>query len=281
MNKVKAFFAKVGNYIKNSAWIQPILIVVVIFVVLFSLNPLTNAIKTGWTKITTVNNMEKISFQEYTEMVYEQEDGGEDFVVVFTSSTCDVCPIFYKSVNEYLKTADYGKNFKIYNVDLSLKSTKIKIDGTKYKRYKDTTAGLYSPVGETKQNILNKDYVQDLDKRLQDFVSAFGDAGYSGLTSISEGSYQYVGTPLVIWYSNGIETRVSNNFKAESQITLKPDGKQATASSFKTYITDFAKESNTADYWTVNNAIVKNIKVKFDENGIEMTYPHLNVHLDK
>ena len=39
MNKVKAFFAKVGNYIKNSAWIQPILIVVVIFVVLFSLNP--------------------------------------------------------------------------------------------------------------------------------------------------------------------------------------------------------------------------------------------------
>ena len=35
------------------------------------------------------------------------------------------------------------------------------------------------------------------------------------------------------------------------------------------------------DYWTVNNAVVKNIKVKFDENGIEMTYPHLNVHLDK
>lgn len=39
--------------------------------------------------------------------------------------------------------------------------------------------------------------------------------------------------------------------------------------------------ANTADYWTVNNAIVKNIKMKFDENGIEMTYPHLNVHLDK
>ena len=37
----------------------------------------------------------------------------------------------------------------------------------------------------------------------------------------------------------------------------------------------------TEDYWTVNGAITRNIKVKFDENGIEMTYPHLNVHLDK
>ena len=39
--------------------------------------------------------------------------------------------------------------------------------------------------------------------------------------------------------------------------------------------------AKTDDYWTVNNAIVKNIKMKFDENGIEMTYPHLHVHLDK
>ena len=28
-------------------------------------------------------------------------------------------------------------------------------------------------------------------------------------------------------------------------------------------------------------AVNQNIKVKFDEAGIEMTYPHLNVHLDK
>ena len=30
-------------------------------------------------------------------------------------------------------------------------------------------------------------------------------------------------------------------------------------------------------YFYVN----QNIKTAFDENGIEMTYPHLNVHLDK
>lgn len=34
------------------------------------------------------------------------------------------------------------------------------------------------------------------------------------------------------------------------------------------------------DYWTVYYEILHRIKRCFDENGIEMTYPHLNVHLD-
>lgn len=39
--------------------------------------------------------------------------------------------------------------------------------------------------------------------------------------------------------------------------------------------------TDTDDYWTTTFAVNRNIKVKFDENGIKMTYPHLNVHLDK
>ena len=39
---------------------------------------------------------------------------------------------------------------------------------------------------------------------------------------------------------------------------------------------------STADnYWPTLFAVNQNIKVKFDQAGIEMTYPHLNVHLDK
>lgn len=33
-------------------------------------------------------------------------------------------------------------------------------------------------------------------------------------------------------------------------------------------------------YWDVKFAINENIKVKFDQAGVEMTYPHLNVHLN-
>lgn len=39
--------------------------------------------------------------------------------------------------------------------------------------------------------------------------------------------------------------------------------------------------TKTEDYWTVHFAISHNIKTQFDADGIEMTYPHLNVHLDK
>ena len=36
-----------------------------------------------------------------------------------------------------------------------------------------------------------------------------------------------------------------------------------------------------ADYWDVYFAVNKRVKDVFDEQGIQMTYPHINVHLDK
>ncbi len=39
--------------------------------------------------------------------------------------------------------------------------------------------------------------------------------------------------------------------------------------------------TKTEDYWEVNFAVLTKIKEIFDRQGIEMTYPHLNVHLDK
>ena len=37
----------------------------------------------------------------------------------------------------------------------------------------------------------------------------------------------------------------------------------------------------TSDYWDVYFEVTKRVKDIFDEQGISMTYPHLNVHLDK
>ena len=39
--------------------------------------------------------------------------------------------------------------------------------------------------------------------------------------------------------------------------------------------------SKTEVYWDVHRAITLKVKRVFDEQGIRMTYPHLNVHLDK
>ena len=37
----------------------------------------------------------------------------------------------------------------------------------------------------------------------------------------------------------------------------------------------------TPDYWDVYFAVNQRVKTIFDEQGIEMTYPHLNVHIQK
>ena len=39
--------------------------------------------------------------------------------------------------------------------------------------------------------------------------------------------------------------------------------------------------STAADYWTTTFDVNHNIKVAFDAKGVEMTYPHLNVHFDR
>lgn len=39
--------------------------------------------------------------------------------------------------------------------------------------------------------------------------------------------------------------------------------------------------TKSSDYWTVKFEIQKNLKKIFDENGVEMSYPHINVHMDK
>ena len=38
---------------------------------------------------------------------------------------------------------------------------------------------------------------------------------------------------------------------------------------------------NSADYWDVFFAANQNVKAVFDQKGIAMTFPHLNVHIDK
>ncbi|MBQ4060523.1 MAG: hypothetical protein IJD46_00715 [Bacilli bacterium] len=255
MKKIKAFFAKVKNYVKNTAWIQPLLIVVVIFVVLFSLGPITEGIKTAWTNITTVNNMEKITFEEYVEKVEKQEVGEQrDFIVVFTQKGCEHCPSFYKSMNNYLKNGHKSADFDIFYVDLSVKSTKIKLDGTKYTQYKDTSCGLVAPAGNTNEKIQSLDYIYQLDLRIGEFNKSFGETSYTDLTENTDptvSGYSFVFTPLIIWYQNGVESRISNTYTNTSYLTKDADG-IVRPTSFKQYIQDFGGETDNsvkADEW--------------------------------
>lgn len=238
MNKVKEFFKKLAAYIKNTAWIQPILIVIVIFVILFSLNPLTNAIKKGWTNLTSVNKMETITYQEYVEKVkaaYDAKDG-EKFVVVFTTKGDETCADLFDSMNEFLKGETYKTgDFKIYNVSLATKSSKATVNGRKYVQYKDSTLGIVSKSNFQSEDAQKEDHLLKLDARIGGFIR---DVSEEGIQSGDEAAnYKYIpSAPLFIWYENGKETRINNSWSASEKISK--------------FITDFEVDGVDLDNWT-------------------------------
>lgn len=237
MKKVKDFFKKIGAYIKNTAWIQPILIVIVIFVILFSLNPLTSAIKKGWTNLTSVNKMETITYQEYVEKV----STGEKFVVVFTEKGNETCADLYDSMNEFLKTDAYKNgDFKVYNVNLSTKSSKKEINGRKYEQYKDSTCGIVSASNIQNNEVLALDHVKNLDDRILKFVQSFGSTSYADVASYNNANYDYVAAPLFIWYEDGMETRISNTWSSDTD---------SSKTAFNTFITTFEVKGLEAENW--------------------------------
>ena len=238
MNKVKEFFKKLAAYIKNTAWIQPILIVIVIFVILFSLNPLTTAIKKGWTNLTSVNKMETISYQEYVEKVNAKT---EKFVVVFTTKGDETCADLYDSMNEFLKGDTYKNgDFKIYNVSLTTKSAKATINGRKYEQYKDSTLGVISKSNYQSPEAIEQDHLLKLNSRIDSFISY---VTADGIQTVAETeNYTHItSAPLFIWYENGMETRINNTWSADTNGTV---GK------FSKFITEFEVQGVDLDNWT-------------------------------
>lgn len=238
MNKVKEFFKKLAAYIKNTAWIQPILIVIVIFVILFSLNPLTNAIKKGWTNLTSVNKMETITYQEYVEKV---NAGTEKFVVVFTTKGDEICADLYDSMNEFLKGDSYKNgDFKVYNVSLTTKSSKTTINGRKYEQYKDSTIGVVSKSNLQSSEAIEQDHLLKLDARIDRFMS---DVSTDGIQTLGAGEmYSHISSaPLFIWYENGMETRINNSWNVDAN---------GSVSKFNKFITEFEVEGIDLDNWT-------------------------------
>ena len=79
-----------------------------------------------------------------------------------------------------------------------------------------------------------------------------------------------------------IDTLVSTA-AADSRVLAEPEKPYAVLMSYGDSAINYSLRYwvKGDDYWDTVFDINKNIKVAFDAAGIEMTYPHLNVHLDK
>lgn len=154
------FFAKIGRWIANTAWIQPLLIVGGIFAVIFSIPAIKNAIEANKAAnkideelvyltsraidltgaITGESKADKLftaleTFEEDEEQrEYIENNFGSKFFLTFAKRNCDVCKStvdgFKKLQSDF--TLDYGFNYYTIMLDDLYVNANDKINNGKY-----------------------------------------------------------------------------------------------------------------------------------------------------
>lgn len=120
------FFKKIGlfiwkylkiafNYVKENAWLQPIVLVVLIFGLVFGIQGIVNAVDKAKENSSseTANGKDVFTKITYGE-VKSKLDNKEDFVLFIGSHNCAHCIQFKKVINKYVSST--GK--MIYYVDI-------------------------------------------------------------------------------------------------------------------------------------------------------------------
>lgn len=118
LSAIGAFFARIWKWIKETAWIQPLLIVGIVFGVIFSINPIVNAI----TSLQEELNSSETFYRNYQKSLVNGEDSDADALtkaIYKIQSAGSVNPEELKSVRDA-----YGSKFFVTYVSESCESCK-------------------------------------------------------------------------------------------------------------------------------------------------------------
>lgn len=137
---IGGFFVKIWNWIKNTAWVQPLLIVGLIFGVIFSIRPIYEGIKSLQTttdeavefyksykkSLKKAENSEADKLVSTIESLYNGQEVsnpyGDKFFLTFVHEGCTGCSESYEGFKllkkEFKKNykPDDGKEFKMYSI---------------------------------------------------------------------------------------------------------------------------------------------------------------------
>ena len=132
------FFRNIWRYIMTNAWIQPILIVALIFAAIFALTGIPSLIDEikSWTDDTTDNkikNQKTIDYDDFMKMY----NNNETFFVVFGEEDCANCKTLYKTINTYMDDKEHKEivNTKIYYFNVTELLEDVEKDIEKYGKY--------------------------------------------------------------------------------------------------------------------------------------------------
>lgn len=118
------FFKSIWRYVKQNAWIQPILMVGLIFAIIFGLTAAPDAWDTvkGWftTDSEEPQHVEELGGSdskdgesaEGTKDLIKMFEDDETFIVIFGGTDCSLCKSFNKSVLNVYLDSDQGKKYR-------------------------------------------------------------------------------------------------------------------------------------------------------------------------
>ena len=181
LSAIGRFFKKIWDWIKQTAWIQPLLIVGLIFGVIFSIPAIVNAVKNGKTSKDkyaayfhhyklSLDNEAKSEADDFTTKLYTAMTGsnkdfedsygkkyGEKFFLAFVSKDCDQCKdakdgfsIFEEKFNKtsyFQSKVDKKEEFKLVTIftDDENKDTTKKV--TAFSKYLSRHQDFFERVG--------------------------------------------------------------------------------------------------------------------------------------
>lgn len=147
--------------------------------------------------ITSCNNESYTSFKEFIDIVKSQNSTTQD-IFIFKSSSCSNCKKIQPYLDRYIKEND-NENLNIHTINLDVNN-----NGT----FADNTLGSFT--GNTIDDGLSR-----LDSRINNIIYdnniKTGDNELINTYPYVSSKYIYIFTPLIIWYQNGIEYKISNN----------------------------------------------------------------------
>ncbi|MGI6377775.1 MAG: hypothetical protein ACOX0I_01710 [Bacilli bacterium] len=133
---MKKFFAAIGQFLKTNYWLQPLLLVVIVFVLVFSLqgfDSVIESIKNWISPHSKCSECTSLKYDKAKARVQALEKDKAIYIFIYEDK-CDACKTIYKKFNTFIK----ANKIDVLAINVGIKETD-KL--TEKVTYYDTTLG--------------------------------------------------------------------------------------------------------------------------------------------
>lgn len=208
---MKKFFSAIGRFFKDNYWLQPLLLVAVVFALVFSLQGFDDVVSTvkDWiSPDSSCSQCENLKAKEAIPLIRDDAKNNDTIYVLIYEDDCEACKEAYPYLNNYLK---YHEDIKVYALNITV---------DEYNEYANQEPKEWDDSSWENEDI-GLDAYKDLAESIRVYLT---DVGY--LSGTTYGSYTMEG-PTLLRYEV-----VNNKYEITSAMLKASDFRDATLKTF-------------------------------------------------